>query len=169
MTFGNDATTTKLGVLDQLAIAALPQHRLALIAGCILGGLVPAASYVMAHVEAYEHPLKWALVAAGMIYSAISVFDWSKTAFRNAVKAFGFVVLLEGVAIFASTQALSLAALFVLIAINATSTGCNLIVDRKASRAIASSMRPRSSSKKSLATKKRAPRLASGAANVAIS
>lgn len=122
------------GILDQVAVATKPANRLASFLGGILGGFVPAASYVVAHMEVGDHPAKWALVAGGMIYSALTVFQWSRIAFKNAAKAFGFVVLLEGVAIFAGTLALSLSALSLLVAINALATAFNLVADRRDAR-----------------------------------
>jgi hypothetical protein len=52
------------------------------------------------------------------------VYAWGKLAFRAPVKAAGFVVLLEGVMVFAHTQWLSVSALAYLIAINGLATGC---------------------------------------------
>jgi hypothetical protein len=124
----------KLGVLDQLSVATQPQNRLALAAGGILGGLIPIASYIIAHYEASATPVKWILVFAGMLYSGTSVYSWGSAAFHSQVKSLGFVVLIEGVSLFSNTFALSIAAVSVLVLINAASTGCNLLVDRRLAR-----------------------------------
>jgi hypothetical protein len=148
---------TKLGVLDQLAVAAQPQNRLALAAGSILGGLIPIASFIIAHYEAANTPEKWALVVAGMLYSGTSVFDWGTAAFHSRVKAIGFVVLTEGVSLFSTTMPLAIAAVSVLVAINAASTGCHLILDRKISRSAGA--RPSRARKNKAKKKMPAPKL----------
>jgi hypothetical protein len=139
----------KLGVLDQLSVATQPQHRLALGAGSILGGLIPIASFIIAHFEAASTPMKWILVLAGMLYSANSVFEWGTAAFHSRIKSLGFVVLVEGVSLFSTTLPLAIAAVSVLVAINAASTGCHLILDRKHARSAgAKPSRPRKSKPK---------------------
>jgi hypothetical protein len=88
---------------------------------------------VIAHHEAAPlHSLAlgssgpWALVAGGLAYSAKTVFDWAALAFANALKAVGFVVLLEGVMVTAHTPWLAFAALGYLVAINGVATACRL-------------------------------------------
>jgi hypothetical protein len=94
---------------------------------------VPLATYVIAHYEATAPGAltltssgPWALVAGGLAYSAKTVFDWASLAFANAVKATGFVVLLEGVMVTSATTWLGVAALAYLISINAVATACKL-------------------------------------------
>jgi hypothetical protein len=124
------------GVVDQVTAAFRPRARLATVLGFTLGGFVPLASYVVAHFEidravpVYEQ-VATLLVLGGLLYSAKTVYAWGKLAFRAPVKAAGFVVLLEGVMVFAHTQWLALAALTYLMAINGLATGCNLALDRK--------------------------------------
>lgn len=124
----------KLGILDQISVAAKKNNRTALAFGAILGGFVPLASYTICHMECAEHPEMWVLVIGGLVYSAFTVFMWAQVAFKSAVKAVGFVVLLEGILTRSQTHWLSLVALVMLMAINAIATACNLIADRKETR-----------------------------------
>lgn len=98
---------------------------IALALGCILGGFVPLASYVLAHLPAPAWYL-WALVAGGLLFSAKTVYQWGAAAFADAWKAGGFVLLLEGVMTYAPVPWLALSALGVLVGINAIATGCAL-------------------------------------------
>ena len=126
-------TKKNLGVVAQVRRACSPGNRLAAAIGLLLGGFIPLAVYVVAHVEAV--PLStitvgtsgpWALVFGGLAYSAKTVFEWGKLAFTSAFKATGFVVLVEGVAVTSHTHWLGIAALCYLIAINGTATACTL-------------------------------------------
>lgn len=120
-----------MGVVDQVREALKPKNRLATFLGFLLGGLVPIASFVVAHGEIdHSRPmytqLGTFLVLGGLVYSAKTVFDWGRRAFNSGAKAMGFVVLLEGVMVAASTPWLGLTALAYLVAINGIATGCNL-------------------------------------------
>lgn len=123
-----------LGVIDQIAQATKKTHRLPLIAGCLIGGFIPTASYTLVHHEAEQSPWMWVLVVAALGYSALTVFDWARIAFKHPVKAIGFVVLIEGVMTFSHTTWLSMAALVMLVGINGAATACNLIADRRLRR-----------------------------------
>lgn len=119
------------GVVAQVTESLRPQNRLATALGFLLGGIVPLATYVVAHREiAPERPLYGQLAAflvlGGLVYSARTVYDWGKLAFRLSMKALGFVVLIEGVMISSHTEWLSITALAYLIAINGVATGCTL-------------------------------------------
>src|SRR5712692_7549176 len=127
-------SATRLGVIDQIQISMKPKNRLPLAAGFLLGGFVPVASYTVAHQEVATNPILWLLVVGGLAYSATTIFQWAKIAFRHAVKALGFVVLLEGVMTFSHVSWLGYAALGFLLAINGIATGSNLVADRKLSR-----------------------------------
>lgn len=122
------------GVVAQVRTALAPRARLATLIGCVLGGFVPIAVYVVAHHELdLARPL-WAqfgtlLVLGGLAYSASTVFTWGRQAFKSQVKAAGFVVLLEGVLIGSATPWLALVALAVLAAVNAIATGATLSND----------------------------------------
>jgi hypothetical protein len=96
-----------------------------------LGGFVPLASYILAHQEIdpatplYEQ-LSALLVLGGLVYSASTIYEWGKLAFRSSTKALGFVVLLEGVMVTSRTSWLGTTALVYLIVINGIATGCAL-------------------------------------------
>jgi hypothetical protein len=126
--------TTKLAIVDQVKKATHKENRLATILGGILGGVIPLATYVLVHQECDQRPILWCLVTGGLIYSAITVWDWACVAFRNPWKSLGFVVLLEGVMTFSETLWLSLMCLILLMAINAISAGCQLALDRRENR-----------------------------------
>jgi hypothetical protein len=122
-----------LSIVQQVRSATREGHRLAMACGMVLGGFVPIATYILAHGELAAEPRKAALVAGGLLFSATSVFGFGREAFRSVLKALGFVVLIEGVMIWSSTEPLSLAALGLLVLINAIATGTNLALqDRSA-------------------------------------
>jgi ribosomal protein S25 len=123
------------GPLAQLRHAA--ESPLALILGAALGGLVPASTYVVAHVGelvrvegggvllAPWHP-GWVLVLGGLLFSGKTVYAWTRAAFEDRAKALGFVVLVEGVLLLSPSPALSYVALGYLVVINALGTGAAL-------------------------------------------
>lgn len=124
-------TNKPLGVVEQVRAALHPRARLATLLGALLGGFVPVASYVIAHQEIPQADgLRLAtlilLAAGGLLFSAKSVYGWSKLAFQSGGKSLGFCTLVEGVMIISKTPWLALAALGVLISINAISAGCTL-------------------------------------------
>lgn len=135
------AVVTQLSIVEQVREAGKRQNRMATAAGFILGGFVPSASFILAHYEVDPQSPLWLqmpalLVLAGLVYSAKTVFDWARVAFKNPAKAVGFVVLLEGVMTFSTTVALAYVALALLVAINGIATGCNLALDTKAAKAV---------------------------------
>ena len=118
-----------LGVVAQVRRACAPGNRLAAVVGMLLGGFVPLAVYVVAHGESGAfagHERSWALIGGGLIYSAKTVFEWTRLAFSSAVKAVGFCALIEGVMVSSHVHWLALVALGYLVAINGVSTGCAL-------------------------------------------
>jgi hypothetical protein len=130
----SDGGNARLGVLEQVERSLKPGNRLATLMGAMLGGFIPLASYTIAHQEAPHKPVLWVLVACGLAYSALTVFDWARVAFRHPIKALGFCGLLEGVMTFSSTPWLGITALMMLIVINGIATGCNLVADRRQAR-----------------------------------
>jgi len=122
------------GVVTQVRLALRPKARLATLLGCLLGGFVPLASYVVAHQEVdWTSPGSHSLVSlflvlGGLIYSARTCFDWGRLAFASSFKSFGWVVLIEGVMVTSHIHWLSIAALGFLISINGISTGCRLAI-----------------------------------------
>jgi hypothetical protein len=135
----------QLGVIDQALVAFERQNLLATLFGGWLGGIVPFGVFMTAHYSTMKTfnisgvevsgAWLWILVAAGLIYSATTVFNWGVSAFSSKSKAFGFVVLLEGILTFSPEYGLAIAALVTMMLINAIATSCNLISQRKEARA----------------------------------
>ena len=111
--------------------ATLKTNRWAAAIGAVFGAFVPIASYQLVHHEVQGEPMLWILVTGGLIYSATTVFEWAKTAFKHPLKAWGFVILIEGVLAFSQTDWLSCAALALLVTINSVAAGCALATDYK--------------------------------------
>ena len=123
-----------MGVLDQVSQATKKNNRLAFVIGALLGGFIPIASYTICHVECPTKPVLWVLVAAGFSYSAFTVFQWARVAFKHPAKAGGFVILTEGILLFSDIRWLSITGLVILVIINGIATATNLIADRRQSR-----------------------------------
>ncbi len=87
----------------------------------VAAGFLPIASYCMAHMEVADRPLMWALVAAGLAFSAPTLAEWAEKWCKGKYKAYGFTALLEGVMIFSVNNYLALAGLAILVAINCNS------------------------------------------------
>lgn len=119
------------GVVEQVRIALRPGNRLATSLGAVIGGLVPLASYQLAHHEIRSdagllaQPAAW-LVLGGLLFSALTVAQWARVAFGQWAKAIGFTVILEGCLMVSQTPWLGVAALMVLVGINAVSAGVKL-------------------------------------------
>lgn len=122
------------GVVDEVIIATAARNRLATTLGFILGGFVPVGSFTVAHYEVTAFNLaNWApllMVLGGLAYSALTVYQWGVKAFESKCKAFGFVLLIEGIMTLSHTQWLSVAALLLLVSINGISTGTKLALKR---------------------------------------
>jgi len=118
------------GVVAQVRLAFRPRARLATLLGCLLGGFVPVASFILAHREAEFDDLHgWLavlLVLGGLVFSAKTVLEWGSMAFHDGRKALGLVVILEGSMTLSHTPWLAGAALAYLVGINALATGCTL-------------------------------------------
>jgi hypothetical protein len=133
-----------LGVVEEVELAFSRRNRLATALGIILGGVIPVATYVEAHLDLdtaqplYAQPATF-LVAGGLLFSAKTVFTWCERAFRDGWKAAGFVVLLEGVMITSAVPVLPVVLLGILVAINGIATGCSLSLDRRSERVPAAS------------------------------
>lgn len=119
----------KKGVVECVRKAFREENRLATMIGVVLGGFVPMACFVLAHLEIgaefYTNP-KTLLLLGGLVFSAKTVYQWGKMAFRDGAKAMGFVLLIEGVMVFSASVWLSHVALALLIGINAVATGAVL-------------------------------------------
>jgi hypothetical protein len=125
---------SKRGVVAQCRAALARGNRLAAVVGLLIGGFVPVATYLVAHAAAGLWTLPAVLAAGGLLFSAPTVFGWARLAFGgagklSAVKACGFVVLLEGVMVAArglGLPTLGYAALVYLVAINAAATAARI-------------------------------------------
>lgn len=119
------------GVIRQIRTAFQAQNRLAALVGAVLGGTVPVASFQLAHHEVNRAvPLvgqvpAW-LVLGGLLFSAITVFGWTREAFGSPVKAAGFCLLIEGALLASQTPWLSFLALGVLVGVNVVATATRL-------------------------------------------
>lgn len=126
-----------IGVVEQIRRAR--KNSAALSVGSLLGGLMPASSFVIGHYEmlpAYEGALdtgEWfsvvlpaLMVLGGLVFSAITVRKWTQDAFNHKAKALGFTVLAELVMTFSSIEGLAWVMLGYLVVINAVATGCIL-------------------------------------------
>jgi hypothetical protein len=130
------ADPTTIGVVSQVQVALHPRNRVATYLGCLLGGIVPFVSYVVAHHEidtsasTARNVASAALVAGGLLFSARTVYEWGRLAFRAGGKALGFVLLMEGTMIASRTPWLALTALVYLVAVNGIATGCTLSLNK---------------------------------------
>lgn len=122
-------SAAELSVVQQVRVAFRPRNRLAALVGLALGGLVPVATYFVAHRAADLASLPALLAVGGLAFSAPTVYGWARAALGSSVKAAGFVVLLEGVMVSAGSLGLAWlgwAALGYLVAINAVATAVRL-------------------------------------------
>lgn len=126
----------EMGVVRQIQEALRPRARLATFLGCLLGGIVPLATFTVAHNEIdatrpLYTQLSCLLVLGGLVYSAKTVYDWGCRAFGLRAKALGFVVLIEGTMVVSHIGWLGVTALVYLMIINGLSTGCALSLDSR--------------------------------------
>lgn len=121
----------KNGVVAMTREAFQLRNALGTAIGMVFGGFVPAASYVVSHMELSGVVGAWGtpmaiLVYGGLVYSARTVLKWAYMAFRDAFKACGFVIIVEGVMTFSRVPELSFFALGLLVLINAIAAGVTL-------------------------------------------
>lgn len=120
-----------LGVVEQVKLALRKGSRMAFLLGVMGGGFVPLATFYIWHAELDYSRSLWlqpvaAFGAGGLLFSAVTIYQWARLAFAHWAKALGFVLLLEGTMVTAHTHWLAVAALGYLIAINAVATACTL-------------------------------------------
>lgn len=122
------------GFLKQLA--TLKQHKLATVFGFVIGGIIPVLSFLIAH-KATGH-CRWIIVAGALAYSATSVFQAMHRILGGdglaAIKALGFVILIESSMVFVNLQYVSYTALGVLVLFNAVAYADALVNDSKLTR-----------------------------------
>jgi hypothetical protein len=118
-------------VIDQVRVA-FSVSAIGLVVGLVLGASVPLTTYFISH---YEWKEPWSvyslLVIGGLTFSANSVYFWTKSAFRSGIKALGFVLLTEIAMVFSHISWINFLCLGILIAINAVSSGANLVIEPK--------------------------------------
>jgi hypothetical protein len=115
-------------VIDQVRIA-FSISAIGACVGILVGLTVPLTTFMVAHYEWKEFwSIYSVLIVGGLIFSANSVYFWSKAAFRSSVKALGFVCLVESAMIFSHIRWVTYLGLALLIGINAVSTGANLVI-----------------------------------------
>lgn len=85
-------------------------------AGLLLGGVIPAITFAVAHYQVEEKPMLWLAVAGGLAYSAPMVAEWF-TRYAGTVKAWGFVISLE-VALTFTNNITAVPALLALVGLN---------------------------------------------------
>ncbi len=122
------------GIVDMVKKAGHKKHRVSMLIGFVLGGWVPAVSYLVVHYHVQDQPMLWLLVGGGMTYSGLTVFSWARVAFKHPMKALGFVIIMEGALIFVPDPWIGLPSLAMLIGINGLACGTNLILDSRESR-----------------------------------
>jgi hypothetical protein len=120
-----------LSIVDQVVECMKPRNRIASFCGAFFGGIIPLGVYIISHYELSKNPWMWVLVIGGLAYSALTVFDWAVMAFKHKTKAFGFVVLLEGVMTFSGTGWLSIVYLMALMVVNSVAAGSSIALDRR--------------------------------------
>ncbi len=123
-------------VIASIRIAFHSRNRLAAAIGSVLGGIVPIATYLVAHtistvtLESLATAAPY-LVLGGLLFSAKTVYAWTRSAFQNAAKALGFCVLLEGVMVTSEIPYLPLVCLAILVGVNAVATACTLAIESR--------------------------------------
>lgn len=120
----------KTGILGQWRMAR--QHPVAAVLGALLGGFVPLAAYRTTHGDLVVHrpqdllqPLT-AVVAACLLFSVRTVWQWGSSAFGERTKSVCLVISIEGMMVLSPTPWLAGLALCYLIVINAIATACIL-------------------------------------------
>ena len=121
-------------VLGQIKEALDGKNRLASFTGFALGGAAPAFTFFIGHFTLKSDAVLYGqmssyMVLGGMIFSALTVYEWLKNAFRNPWKAFGYVMLIEGAMVFSPLLGIAACALVLLFVINGVATACNLVRD----------------------------------------
>ena len=112
--------TRKQVTAAPIKVSAAQKRTIGQFCASIAAGFLPVASFIMAHIESKDNPYLWILVAAALVFSAPTLAEWAGKWCGSMVKAWGFTVLLEGVMVFSHTEALSIAGLVILVAINAS-------------------------------------------------
>jgi hypothetical protein len=125
----------RLTVVQQIRHAFKPGGRTAAWVGLLLGGSAPGFTFGVVHFVLPMHPecsiILWAIAAGGLLFSAPKVYKWGLSAWGSKVEAFGAVVFLEGVMTFVPSLYLPLAALAILVFVNAVYSACKLHIRKQ--------------------------------------
>lgn len=132
-----------MGIVDKMLVATRDIHRTTFYSGILIGGFVPLASFSVFHFGVLRVPYTsisfpmMALFVLGCLgFSFPKVFTQAKVEFSTSLEAVCYTTLLE-VAILLphsihwAVTAVSIGALVITIAINATVTASKLIEKRK--------------------------------------
>lgn len=130
-------------------VKSLKRSWIATIIGGIIGGVVPALVYDIAHHQVQGNRALWLIVAGGLVFSATNVFKWSFLASQNYYIAIGFTVLMESSLTFTQGWT-SKTSLGVLIGVNAISYAHSIVSGSQVTRT-------RQSGKKKVSSKKIEP------------
>ena len=95
------------------------QHTLGRVLAAAASGFVSYLAFRQAHSPAQYPLVQYGLVCAGLAYSAPTLAKWVQRWAGNAIKAWGFTVILEGTMTTSTLPDLSYPALALLMAINA--------------------------------------------------
>lgn len=112
------------GIVTQIRTAFRSRNRLAAVSGMLMGGIVPLMTYFVAHFElAKWFTAQGALVCGGLLFSAITIWQWARAGFACPWKATGFAIIVEGVMVVSQQPWLAQVSLGYLIVINGIATG----------------------------------------------
>lgn len=119
-----------LTVVQQVKHAFKPGGQIAAWIGLLMGGCAPIFTFVVVHFVIPLHPertyLLWAIAAGGLLFSAPKVYKWGLSAWGSKVEALGAVMFLEGVMTLVPSVYLPMAALVILVFVNAIYSACRL-------------------------------------------
>jgi hypothetical protein len=141
-------------ILAQIQMTFCRENMLAAVIALLFGGVIPIITFVVKHYDIKADVGLFAqvttyIVAAGMIFSSLTVYKWALVAYRTTykdsvgdewtcwssyIKAFGTVVLIEGTMVFSGIYWLSCLALGILILVNGVAVACNLVLDWQSRR-----------------------------------
>lgn len=77
----------ELPIVEQVRRSMLKTNLLPTIIGNVLGGVVTVLNYGVIHYEVERNPMMWILATGGLIYSATTVYDTARKAFKSPIKA----------------------------------------------------------------------------------
>lgn len=125
----------RLTVVQQVKHAFKPGGRIAAWIGLLMGGCAPMFTFGVVHFVIPHHPERsitlWAIAVGGLLFSAPKVYKWGLSAWGSKVEALGAVVFLEGILTSVPSLYLPLAALAILVFVNAVYSACKLQIRKQ--------------------------------------